>query len=113
MVNGLEVVREEPVVIDLAKSARAMARIMDERKVKFAVIRERGHLLGVIDRSELDEFVAGRKGRSIRGLVRYGGTLSAASSNEDAIRMIKARPKVRAIPVLQGSQVVGIVRRVR
>jgi CBS domain-containing protein len=106
----MRAVRQDPLLVDVRKSPDDAATIMKRRSMDYAVVHDRGLIVGVLSRKDLDRELGGRaREKSLRRLAKYKGTIRADTSLDEAARVLQRR-NARAIPVLEGNRVVGIVR---
>ncbi|MFD6886267.1 CBS domain-containing protein [Streptomyces sp. NPDC059957] len=116
VVNGIKkFVREAPVLVDVAKSVKDATRIMDRRGVEYAIVHERGRVLGVISIRDLKgnaskgNFSRSR-GVSLRRLAKYSRTVSSDVNSHEAAAIFREHPEVKVLPVLESGVIVGILK---
>jgi CBS domain-containing protein len=111
MVNGIKnVVKQEAPLVDVRKTPVGAAQLMRHKGVEYAVVHDRGLLVGVVSRKDLDhELDRHGRERSLRRLAKYKGTIRADASLDEAVKILRKR-NTRVLAVLDGNRVVGIVR---
>jgi CBS domain-containing protein len=110
-----DVMTEEPIVLDADSTAGEAARCMGEYQVGDVLVGADGVLVGIVTDRDLalralgDDHEGDPRGRRLRDFCsRDLVTVSADADVEEVIKLMSERA-VRRIPVMDGSDVVGIV----
>ncbi|NUK70679.1 CBS domain-containing protein [Streptomyces lunaelactis] len=107
-----EVMNAKPLRIKVSKTMEEASRLLARTGVEAALVYEMNQYVGLVTRESLAGAIGkrGSKRRTLRNAAKYVRPVRPDATVEEALKIARGAGSVEALPVMEGTRVVGVVR---